>query len=86
MEKIEEKEVARISRTHKFYCDKCNKYLGQSEEYDDGWYKSINEREWNVCIDKIWYYKRANLCDECFKEINNNIIKTFQKLDFHREE
>lgn len=35
MEKIEEKIVEEKRKIHKFYCDKCGEYLGESEEFDD---------------------------------------------------
>ena len=41
------KEIIREIKTyeHSFYCDECNKYLGTSQEYDDGWYEDIGEFE-----------------------------------------
>ena len=29
--------------THHFYCDDCNKYLGKTEEYDDGYFENLDE-------------------------------------------
>lgn len=41
MEKVISKEATKINIIHEFYCDKCNKYLGESVEYDDGWFDEI---------------------------------------------
>lgn len=43
------KQIVEVERfSHDFYCDECEKYLGRSEEYDDGFYKVIGEFERRV--------------------------------------
>ena len=57
---------------HSFYCDECEKYLGTSQEYDDGWYQKLGEFELDVYIDD-WYRLKKCLCDECEKAYVDSI-------------
>lgn len=84
MEKTKEiiKEV-KIAE-HSFYCDECNKYLGTSQEYDDGWYERFGEFELNLYIDD-WYQLKKCLCDDCRKSILNNIKVNLINLGFNKD-
>lgn len=37
---IEELQTVKFI-SHKFYCDDCGTYLGESDEYEDGWYEEL---------------------------------------------
>ena len=69
---------------HSFYCDECHKYLGTSQEYDDGWYKDIGDFELKIYIDG-WYRIKKCLCDDCRKhlvtELNIRLINMGFKKD-----
>lgn len=76
MEKVEEKIVEVKRKIHKFYCDKCGEYLGESEEYDDGYYEDIGYiAERIVMKNGTPYYYTGYLCEKCkekhYKELNN---------------
>ena len=64
---MEQKETiicAREETTHKFYCDDCNKYLGETHEYNDGWYPNLGEFELKFYLSDDWYFINKCLCDD----------------------
>lgn len=83
MEKAKEiiKEIKRYE--HSFYCDECGKYLGTSQEYDDGWYKSFGEFEIKFYIDE-WYRIRKHLCDECRRSFIENLKVALKNMGFKK--
>ena len=79
------KEMVQVEKArHEFYCDECNKYLGTSEEYDDGWYKDIGQFELKIYIDG-WYYVDKCLCDDCKKSFIENLKVTLKNIGFEKE-
>jgi formylmethanofuran dehydrogenase subunit E len=82
MEKVEEKIVKAKRKIHKFYCDKCGKYLGgieKYEEYDDGYYEEIGYITQRIVINGKQYLYKRHLCDKCkenFYEDLGNAIET----------
>lgn len=75
MEKVEEKIVEAKRKIHKFYCDKCGKYLGGIEEYDDGYYEEIGFVIQRIVINGKQYLYKRHLCDKCkenfYKDLGN---------------
>ena len=80
------KEIIREIKTyeHSFYCDECNKYLGTSQEYDDGWYEDIGEFELKFYIDS-WYCINKCLCDDCRKSFIENLKVTLKNIGFEKD-
>lgn len=79
MEKVEEKTVEVKRKIHKFYCDRCGEYLGESEEYYDGYYAEIGYIVQRVIVNKKQYLYKRHLCDKCkenFYEDLGNVIET----------
>lgn len=64
-----EKEV----RTHEFYCSICNKFLGKSTEYEDGYYEEYG----NYDDDRLNIH--IHLCDECREKVNEKIKNDLRK-------
>ena len=78
MEKQEVEFYKTTRMKHKFYCDDCEKYLGTSVEYDDGYYPQIGEyyfRYHNMHVKK-------HLCDECKEKFENKITTFLKELGF----
>lgn len=75
MEKVEEKIVEEKRKIHKFYCDKCGKYLGNAEEYYDGYYEEIEYVIQRIVINGKQYLYKRHLCDKCkenfYKDLGN---------------
>lgn len=69
-------------RIHHFYCDGCCKYLGQSLEYDDGWYEEIGKFELQYCIDSKYYILHKHLCKECEGKLLLEIEQDLRRLGF----
>jgi hypothetical protein len=67
---------------HKFYCDKCGKFLGSSEEYDDGYYENKFTYEYQFFICNKWVVKKAILCDEHRQEFEGSLITTLKNFGF----
>lgn len=82
MEKVKEYEVRKQSRVHEFYCDNCGKYLGGSEEYEDGYYKTPFNYEYRVLLNSKWYKNKRTLCDYCKLKFEEKYIETLKKLGF----
>lgn len=78
MEKIEKIIRTVEDVTHCFYCDDCNKYLGESKEYDDGLYRELGEYELHFgnC-----YIKKC-LCVECREKLIEKIDNALMELGF----
>ena len=69
---------------HKFYCDDCGEYLGESEEYDDGYY--VEKGEYNVEFNfDHWYTLEKCLCEKCAEKKNNQIFQALKDLGFKLE-
>lgn len=75
MEKVEEKIVEEKRKIHKFYCDKCGKYLGVIKEYDDGYYEELGSFGERIVVNGTPYYCTGHLCSKCkeehYKELSN---------------
>ena len=85
MEKLEERKIETIEKIHQFYCDECGKYLGESEEYSDGYYEEIESFELKFYLPDGWYEKKNILCAECSKNFLDSIRKTFIEKGFCKE-
>ena len=76
MEKTKEIKIEQIKYTHVFYCDGCNKELGQSEEYDDGYYEEIGEYEQTAFIKGVgWFKLKRHFCRDCADKIAAKLIE-----------
>jgi hypothetical protein len=79
------KEIVQVERaSHEFYCDECNKYLGTSEEYEDGWYQELGKFEQKIYIDK-WYRFKKCLCDNCQKSFIENLKVVLKNIGFEKD-
>lgn len=82
MEKTEMQIVNTEKITHKFYCDNCNKFLGESTELDDGYYKEYGKYMARINLSNKIYETEKNLCDDCRSKLQENIINEMRKLGF----
>lgn len=85
MEKITSKEVKSILNTHNFYCDMCEKHLGSTEEYDDGYYATIGDYDLEFNVDSEWYRLHRNLCIDCRAKMREGIINALLSMGFVKE-
>lgn len=68
---------------HEFYCDNCNAKIGETEEWDDGYYEVLGEFEIEARIDRSTEYRLSKqLCAECRNKLINKITEVFTKYDF----
>ena len=84
MEKVIERKIERVERGHDFYCDECGKYLGSSEEYDDGYYHEIGNFELKLYTDK-WLVLKKHYCNECRRKFLNKLNLILKELGFGEE-
>ena len=84
MEKVETKIIQVENRKHYFYCDECNKYLGVSEEYDDGYYERYGDFELKFYVDG-WYRVNKCLCASCREDFVNNLKESLFSIGFKFE-
>lgn len=85
MEKLETITYTTEKTTHHFYCDGCNKYLGESTEYDDGWYPVLGEFELKFLVDGNWYEINKCFCDECREKFLQKVESVLTELGFEAE-
>lgn len=85
MEKIVSKEIKSILNTHNFYCDMCGKHLGNTQEYDDGYYATIGDYDLEFNINEEWYKLHRNLCVECRTKFREEIINILLSKGFVKE-
>lgn len=86
MEKSETKIRKKEETIHHFYCDGCNKYLGETEEYDDGWYTKLGEFELKFYVAPGWYEIDKCFCDKCRENFINKVKNTLIDLGFEGHE
>lgn len=82
MQKIETIKVKRDQVKHQFYCDHCNIYLGETIEYDDGYYPELGEFELSFHTPSGWYRINKCLCDTCRNKLLTEIENTLVSLGF----
>ena len=85
MEKIERKKVEKEERIHKFYCDMCNSFLGESAEHDDGYYTKYGDTEHKIYARGNNYILKMNLCNKCYKKKMNEVIEALEKVGYVKE-
>ena len=86
MEKTIAEEQTVTRERHFFYCDECGDFLGESEEWPDGYYENIGDYTWKY-YDKScdWLAKRGNYCDKCKEKIAMRIAEALRDLGFTKE-
>ena len=85
MEKLETRTCTREETTHHFYCDGCDEYLGETHEYDDGWYPDLGEFELKFFVNGNWYEINKCFCDECKEKFLQKVEKTLVELGFEKQ-
>ena len=88
-------ENINIKRTiHHIYCDKCDTFIKDVIEYDDGYY-DINDCDmnWsylalhsNIFKFKEFKFKYKILCDKCKDEIYKDIIDKINKMGYFKSD
>ena len=69
---------------HRFHCDECNKYLGTTEEYDDGYYQKLGELQLKFYLPYDWYKVEKCLCKECRNKYIENLKENLKGIGFVR--
>lgn len=69
---------------HNFYCDGCNKYLGSSEECDDGYYNKLGEFHLHFFIKDSWYGVDKIFCDKCKEKFIEKVTTALTDLGFDK--
>lgn len=85
MEKVEERIVEKKRKIHKFYCNKCGKYLGEIEEYYDGYYEEIGYISQRVVVNETPYYYKGHLCSKCKEEHYKELSNLLETIGFVKE-
>lgn len=80
MDKTEIKTKVTTETIHSFYCDNCGRFIGSTQEYDDGWYKELGEFILKFYMpSKGWYVFNKCFCDKCqqsyLKQLENNLVE-----------
>ena len=86
MEKEEYKKVEKQECIHHFYCDCCEKHLGSSEEYEDGYYERFGVYHKHFFLDGVgWLNLDKCLCEECAEKFDAKILECLKELGFEEE-
>lgn len=82
-DKIITKVVPKTEYHHSFYCDNCNKLLGESVEHEDGWYEEFGDYKESIRISgEGEFIKKGYLCDACRKEFTFSLVNALHNLGF----
>ena len=81
MEKTTTEIVEEENISHSFFCDICGKQIGQSEEWDDGYYVTHGDYSADFLFGH-WYRLEMCLCDDCAQKKTNDILRTIKDLGF----
>ena len=82
MEKVETKIVQKESNRHHFYCDNCGHYLGNTFEYDDGYYEELGEFEMKMYTPRGWYKIEKCFCNKCAEDFLNKVYASLEAAEF----
>lgn len=74
----------KVSR-HSFYCDGCQKHLGTTEEYEDGWYPELGKFELSIYLPSGWYRVEKCFCNDCKKKYLNELLGNLKARDFKKD-
>ena len=80
MDKIETFERVVEERIHHFFCDDCGKFLGESKEWEDGYYEELGIFSTRYGS----YHIKKHLCDKCRDKFDDKIIQTLTDLGFQK--
>ena len=78
--KIVPKQVTET--VHDFYCDYCNKHLGQTVECHDGYYPKLGRMETSFNTNNNRFTFDKNLCDECKEKFWAKLKESLIQLGF----
>lgn len=67
---------------HQFYCDECNKFLGTSIEYADGYYETHGDFMLRIWVEGEWYTLQKCLCDQCRAAKIDALVKFLKGFGF----
>lgn len=84
MDKVERYAVEVIKRKHEFYCDNCGEFLGESEEYEDGYYEQKGEYHEEFYICETFFSIKKHVCDKCKRKFEKEIADCLADLGFER--
>lgn len=84
MEQIKHKKVENIANIHEFYCDGCGGYLGESEEYNDGYYAQPGDFNLGLYTTQ-WFRVRKHFCFECKEKFLNKLNDFLLECGFEKE-
>ena len=71
-----------VERTHEFYCDYCNKHLGQTVENDDGYCPKLGRMVTSFSTNNNRFTFDKNLCDECKDKFWTKLKESLIQLGF----
>lgn len=90
MEKIETTtEIEKVEiHLHKYYCDKCNKFIEQHYEYYEGLADTPKNNEIKLKIFAFgnWYIYERMYCDECIEDEKQEIIHNLKHIGFKKDQ
>lgn len=85
MERIKTEIIETEEKKHIFYCDNCKEKIGESIEWDDGYYEEIGEYEETYNTINVGHYQlKLHLCDKCKIVYNDKIIEAITKIGFKK--
>lgn len=86
MEKIIPIKKTITENKHQFFCDGCGQFLGESCEYDDGYYKRFGNYGPSINVNSRIYSMDKLFCDECAEKVEQELLQVIKKLGYKRED
>ena len=89
MERIDDNFIRTNRPVHRQYCDECGQCIGNSVEYEDGYYERYGEYELKVYVGcpedhpyKDWYHYNKQLCKKCQTIKTDRFLEILEKFGF----
>ena len=71
---------------HQFYCDDCGMYLGDSIEYEDGYFETLGDFEERFLFCGDWFHLKRHLCKECRIKLISKMKDSLIRIGFYKGE
>lgn len=71
---------------HQLFYDECGQFIGESYEYDDGYYQEFGNYTPDVEINHVGYSLGKLLCDKCEEKAERELLQAIKQLCYKRED
>jgi len=78
-------EIMVQTTSHKFYCDDCGEFLGESVECPDGYYEEVGHHKWKYSVNNNLFVKEGEYCNSCAENVSKKVTEALENLGFKKD-